>query len=429
MISNLHKSRLFQNTGIYILTSIISAAIPFLLLPILTRYLSPEDYGIATMFSVLITLVSPFIGVNVNGAISRQYYEREQVDIWSYVGNCFYILLTSTILFGTIFFMLADTVSKITSFPTSMFWIVIVYSFSYFINSILLSIWQVQKLPLLYGGFQIAQTLLNLILSLIFITTFKFGWQGRVYGQFVAVVIFSALSLITLIRNKWIKFDFNIYYIKNALYFGIPLIPHALSGIIMSTTDRLMIANMVGLSATGIYTVGYQVGSIINLFAVSFNNAYVPWLYEKLKKDNYSTKVKIVKFTYLYFVLIIIGAIVLGLTALLFLKYVLGKSFIDSSFYVIWIALGYAFQGMYFMVVNYIFYGKKTTKLAWITFISAIINIVLNYFFIRKFGAIGAAQATSLVYLLKFMLVWYFASKVHEMPWKLSKAKANFNNK
>lgn len=117
-------------------------------------------------------------------------------------------------------------------------------------------------------------------------------------------------------------------------------------------TDRLFISNMVGLAATGIYTVGYQIGSIINVLATSFNNAYVPWLYEKLKENNKGTKVKIVKFTYIYFIIISIMAIGLGVLAPYALRGFLGKSFEGSSIYVVWIAMGYAFQGMYLMVVN-----------------------------------------------------------------------------
>jgi O-antigen/teichoic acid export membrane protein len=186
-------------------------------------------------------------------------------------------------------------------------------------------------------------------------------------------------------------------------------------------TDRLFIANMIGLPATGVYTVGYQVGSIINLLAMSFNNAYVPWLYQRLKNNSNSTKIKIVKFTYLYFFAIITLAILLAFLAPPILKILLGKSFNESSIYVSWIAMGYAFNGMYLMVVNYIFYSEKTKILAYITFSAALINILLNYLFIKAFGAIGAAQATTIVFAIKFFLVWFFSSKVQPMPWNLKK--------
>jgi len=86
---------------------------------------------------------------------------------------------------------------------------------------------------------------------------------------------------------------------------------------------------------------------------------------------------------------------------IIFCQAFVSQNFYSAYKYVLWIALGYAFQGMYFMVVNYIFYGKKTYILAWVTFTSAGINIVLNYFFI------------------KFILVWILSSKAYKMPWNI----------
>jgi len=77
------------------------------------------------------------------------------------------------------------------------------------------------------------------------------------------------------------------------------------------------------------------------------------------------------------------------------------------------------------MVVNYIFYVKKTYILAWVTFFSAGINIILNYFFIKANGAIGAAQATTITFFVQFIIVWILSAKVYKMPWNLFKYKVD----
>lgn len=423
MLKSLFKNSLFRSTGIYTITSIINSAIPFLLLPVLTRYLTPEDYGLVSMFALLITFVSPFTGLSINGAISRQYYNENEIDIREYIYNSLLVLIVSTILVGIIFYTFSERISDLASFPSKYLWTVIVYSFSQFLVSIVLSLWQVQKKALFYGMFINAKTLLNVILSIVLVVGLNFGWRGRIYGQTIALVIFAVLSIIILFKNRWVTISFNKSYIKNSLEFGVPLIPHALSGSIISMTDRFFITSMIGLAATGVYTVGYQVGSIVNILAISFNNAYVPWLYERLKKNENTTKTKIVKFTYVYFVIIVLIAISLGIIAPYALKVFLGKSFNESSIYVIWVALGYAFNGMYLMVVNYIFYAQKTKYLAIVTFLTAVINIILNYFFIRENGAIGAAQATTITFSIKFLVVWILSNKVQKMPWNLFNTK------
>ena len=137
---------------------------------------------------------------------------------------------------------------------------------------------------------------------------------------------------------------------------------------------------------------------IISLLAHSFNLTWSPFLFEKLKVNNYPSKVKVVKFTYLYDGGIILLVLVLSFIAPYFLKFFVSQYFYSAYKYVLWIVLGYAFQGMYFMVVNYIFYVKKTYILACITFLSAGVNFVLNYFFIKANGAIGAAQVTTITF-------------------------------
>lgn len=417
MFKKITQNSLFKNTGIYTLTNIINASISFLLMPILTRYLTPEDYGTIAMFSLITSVVSPLIGLSVNGAVSRKYYDFEDVNLSEYVFNCILLILTNSLIIALVFYFFSEQISKIMFFPAWSLWMAIILVLSQNIVNILLSIWQVQKKALWYGVFNNLNTLANIILSIVFVVFLGLNWQGRIYGQVVAYFIFALIAIVILLRNKYVKMSYNNHYIKHALSFGVPLIPHALSGTIISMTDRFFITNMVGLAATGVYTVGYQVGSIINLLASSFNNAYIPWLYESLKKDEYSTKVKIVKFTYLYFIGILVIAVCLGFFAPIFLKFFLGKSFNESSIFVIWVALGYAFQGMYLMVVNYIFYEQKTSLLAMVTFITAILNIILNYFFIKEFGAVGAAQATTIVYAIKFVMVWILSAKVHKMPW------------
>ena len=71
MIKQIINSSLFHSVGIYTITSGINAAIPFSIMPILTRYLTPSDYGTVAMFGVLLSFVAPFTGLSINGAIAK----------------------------------------------------------------------------------------------------------------------------------------------------------------------------------------------------------------------------------------------------------------------------------------------------------------------------------------------------------------------
>ncbi|MBA7527264.1 hypothetical protein ES705_19440 [subsurface metagenome] len=417
-LSYIFNHKLFKNSLVYTSTNVINNAIPFFLLPIMTRYLTPSDYGVVATFNVLSAVMVVFVGLSMHGAINVNYFKLEKEELREYIGNVFSILFSSFLLVFAVVYILKSNFSVLTKFPENWILYIVVIALFQSIFAITLGLWQVEQKSLPYGLFQISRTILNVSLSVVFVVLLCWGWQGRILGVIITSVIFGLLSIFVIYKRKYIKFSFNKRYVKDALLFGIPLIPHALGGWIITGIDRIFINSMVGVAPTGIYTVGYQVGMIIGLLANSFNLAWSPFLFEKLKENNYLTKVKIVKFTYLYNAGIIIVALALSFFAPYFLKFFVSRNFYFAYKYVLWIALGYAFQGMYLMVVNYIFYVKKTYILAWVTFSSAGINVVLNYFFIKANGAIGAAQATTITFFTQFIMVWILSAKVYRMPWR-----------
>ena len=101
----------------------------------------------------------------------------------------------------------------------------------------------------------------------------------------------------------------------------------------------------------------------------------------------------------------------------------LPESYQDSIKYIFWISLAYAFNGMYYMVVNYIFYVKKTSLLSITTIIMSIFHVILSFILIQYFDAMGAAYATFISFLLTFLIVWRLSAKVYEMPWMLWRLK------
>lgn len=420
-IKKILKTTLFKTATIYAGTNILNSAIPFLLLPILTRYLLAEDYGIVSMFGVLVSVLSSLVGVNTHGAIARTYYDKTKEELKDYISSTLMILLFSVSFISIIFLIGGQYIATLVSLPTIMLWVALIIALAQFISRVMQVLWQVQKQAIQYGIFNFSNSTSNVLLSILFVVGLGLSWQGRIYAQLIAGVVSLTVAVFFLVKNQWIGKKVYRVDFSDALMFGAPLIPHTIGAIVITMVDRFFITNYSGIAETGIYTVGYQIGTIINILALSFNLAYAPWLYEKLKLNSFKIKKQIVKFTYVYFVVIIIFALGLTVASNLFLSYFVGDQFSNSSIYVGWIALGYAFHGMYFMVVNYIFYAKKTKYIGIVMTILASLNIMLNFFLVPNFGALGAAYATTLVYLLEFVVMWIIASKIYPMPWNLFK--------
>lgn len=410
---------LIKSTGSYTLFNVLEKAVPFLLLPVLTRFLSTEDYGIISMFSVMVGIVTPIMSLGMQAAILRNFFKKQNTDFEfpSYVFNVLVISVVISFSVGIIFDIFSNFIAGISSFPKQWLFAILIVSFGQFINSVLLSVWQAKFRAISYGVFKVLLSITNLGISVILIVWLGYHWEGRIIGYLTAVSLFGLLALYFLYSNNYVKFEIRKDYIKHALKFGIPLVPHMIGNYLINMIDRFFITNMVSLSETGIYTVGYQIGMIIGVLADAFNKAWNPWLYKQLNKESLSEKTKVVKITYVGMLILIILAISLSLIAPWFLNFFVGENFAGSSKFVFWIALGFAFKGMYSITNGYIFYIEKTIHIATITFFAALINIVLNYYLIITLKTIGAAIATTITYLVQFIFTWLLAAHLYDMPW------------
>lgn len=294
----------------------------------------------------------------------------------------------------------------------------VVFSVFQKIFEIPLALWRVQHRALKYGIYRILKTIVEIGLSLLIVLAITQSWQGRVTAQIIASVLFGTFALYYLLRLADWKLKATKIEFTTLIRYGTPLIPHELGAFIIAYSDRLFIINMVGAEGTGLYSVGYQIGMAIGLIQNSFNQAWTPWFFETLLKNQLSDKLTIVKIIYAYFVamLLLVGGLVLCLP--LIFKFI-GKEFAEASQFVFFIGLGFAFNGMYKIVVNFLFFVKRTYIIGFITVFIALLNATLNYFFIQRFGVIGAAYSSTLAFVFQFIITWIVCVRVYDMPWSL----------
>jgi len=398
---------------------VINALIPFLLLPVLSRHLSPADYGIVAMFSITLSMVHLITGMSTRGAIARQYFDRDEIDFPEYVGNCFIILTGSTLIVSIILFLFHRMLISLLGIPLPVLYAVIFVASANFIITIYLTILQVQQKAISFGIIQFSQAALLSVLSLYFVVGLQQNYWGRIWAQVIMSGGLALVSMIFLIRGKWIRWHYNRDYLLDALKFGAPLVPHQIGGFLMTATGRYLLTHMVGIESTGLYSVGAQIGSVIDSAAIMFNYAYQPWLFGKLKSNQIADKYNIVKLTYAYnvFILVVVGG--LALFTPWIANVFIGPQFHGSSPFIFWVALAGAFHGMYFMVTNYVFFAKRTAILAWVTLISGILNVGISFLLVKQNGAIGVAQGMAIAQCCAFVFTWIWSARVYPMPWSL----------
>ncbi len=407
--------KVLKDSIIYLTTSSINRLIPFLLLPIMTKYLLPEEYGLLSVYMLFITLFTAFIGMNMHLNISKNFFQVSKDKMAIIVGNIFILLL---ITFGIYFFaVLFLAPNHIFSIPFKWFLFIPIISLLMMVNVINKTILRNEGKALLFGGFEISHSVINMGATLILLIICGFGWYAQVYGLLLSYAIFFIVGLVYIKKHNYIVLKYDKAVFRNLLKVSLPLIPHVLGGVLLTMSDRIFIEKMIDIETVAIYSVGYTFGMIVLLFSQSFIKAWNPWFYKKLASPSDKNKRLVVKYSYLY----IIGILVLSLFVAFFGSYILpyfvDKAYYEAASYIFWISIGYAMFGMYQIFFPYLVHIEKTSFLAISTTIAAISNLILNYLCINSFGAIGAAYATFLSYFIMFLLVSVYTQRHYKMPW------------
>ncbi|MDO8775999.1 MAG: oligosaccharide flippase family protein [Burkholderiaceae bacterium] len=419
MYKRLIASSLFSGSAVYLFSNILTAAIPFALLPILTRYLTPAEYGQVAIFQTLVAGLAAFVGLNVSGAANRKYYDSDftNEELKYFIGNCFLILAVTTVIVFLVALVFKESLSQWLALDIRWLLFAVIVSSATFVISMRMGQWQVKKQAKKFGVFQVSQSLLNMLLSLLVVVYFLQGAAGRI-GVLIAIpMVFAGIALLLLFKDGLLGFAWRPVYLREILSFGVPLVPHAAGLFLLSSVDRFVINAELGLEQVGVYMVAVQLVSAMGLVFDAINNAYVPWLFERLKRDQAEEKKQIVKMTYVY-CLALLGVAALGfIIGPTLLIWIAGEKYSAAAEVIGWLALGQAFNGMYLMVTNYIFYSKRTGFLSVATITSGLVNVGLLILLISLIGLKGAAIAFAISMALKFLLTWFVAQLRHPMPW------------
>ncbi len=416
---NTGSNKLLSGSATYLVSNVANAAIPFALLPVLTRYMNPGEYGQVAMYQTLFAALAAIIGISVHGAAGVKYYDHDITpnELAQFIGACFQILCATTIIaFLACLAVLNPLAASLGLRPEWVLWTVIASSAG-FIIQMRLGQWQVRGEAVKYGTLQTFQSLANAALSLILVVMLMQGAAGRIDAQNWVLIASALLATYLLARDKLIVWSWRPEYIREALRFGVPLIPHVAGIFLLSAVDRLVINSKLGVAQAGIYMVAVQLTMVMSLVFSAVNNAYAPWLYERLKRNNTDEKQQIVRWTYLYFVVVLALAGLAFIIGPLAVTLIAGEQYRAAGKVIGWLALGQAFGGMYLMVTNYIFYSKRTGMLATTTIASGLFNLMLLFFLISRSGIVGAAMAFALSNGLRFLATWVVAQMCHPMPW------------
>lgn len=413
--------RILKNALVYMGGSMANQAVALLVLPVLTKYLTPEDYGSVALFTAFVGFAGPVVGMSMKSHIARNFFKvaRERMaDIsWN-------TLVAVTANFAA---LLALCVGVSLLFPAgvrgvvglSTLWVAagLLTAWAQSVSGHLTTFLRVQGRPLPYASFEFLFAGFNLGLSLFLVIAWGWGWQGRTAGFAVSATSAAVVALVALRRMGYATGSAERGLQRHLYRICLPLVPHALAGQVTTLSSRFFLNAIVNRQAVGLYSVGYTFGSLVNMPVDAFNNAWTPWIYKRLAARDARSDREIARVTLLVYGGIAALWLAMALGAPLLLKVFTNARYHGASVFVGWVALAYALQGMYILLTPILVDEARTDALALISLTVAGVSLGLNWGLIHLYGAMGAAFTLVVCAAMRFVLVFAYAQRVRPLPW------------
>jgi len=409
------NKKLISNINGYILYTVISSVIPFLLMPILTRYLSPEQYGMITMFAVYTAIIGSIIGFSTLTAFIKIYYS-EKYKNRVYLSTSILISLLSSLVIFLLIYIAGHYL--VTLYEFKVWWLYTGIALVFFENviSVQTLLFRMESKVFKFGLFELSRILLRSVITIFFVIYLNFGEDGPILSNLIAASIFVIISIYILYKNKSISFYPRYDYAKHALSFGVPLTPHVLFGTLSTTIDKIVIVAMISKAELGVYAIGFAIGGIIKALEGSIYMAYQPWFFKEMSKGVPSKK-EIKRSNLLIMIGLFISSFLVIIVSNNFLHYYVGSQFVRAVEIVPWIAIAFSINGAYTMANQIVLYKNKTGMISVITIFTVILGIFINYILIGQNGMVGAAQAMLLIISIRAIIMLVYSNKLYCMEW------------
>jgi O-antigen/teichoic acid export membrane protein len=401
-----YNSPALKTMGIYTVTNFFGKGLSFLLLPLFTnpKYLSPADNGLLSLFSQGIIFVTPFINLGVLQSASADYFKLDKKNFKDFCTTGFAMAVVMAMFSFFIFFLFRNFLFQGFSFPALFIWAIPLAAFLTFCYELVMLLIRNRHEAPIYMKVNMIRISTELGLAVIFIVLFALGWWGRVASVLIAAGCVAVYAIYFLIKNDYLSGSVKKEIIYAELKYSIPIITLQLSIFCLFSSDSFLLAGITKNNAeVGIYGMACVFGTIILTLAGALIQYMVPKINKALSAADVDyTDIR--KQFKMY-----IGIMTFTFILLLFCVPVIYHLFINNNYwpgigYYYLLSSGYFFWTITIFLYTFLLYYKQKKKLFTLAFISIILSLISNYFFIKSMGSLGASISVCCCYFVILVL-------------------------
>ena len=425
----------FRHAGNYLSAGVVNGILAALSLAVFSRLLSPAEYGAYSIFVSIVSVFSIILELNFRGAVNRYYLEYTN-DFAGFLKTALWFILAFAALCILMLAIFREPLAAIFKIAPALFVIGVVCAGLQVPWKINWKLWVAQEESAKYAKLSILRNSLVFVIgtSWIYLLARKVGVEeignpacvapvgmgkgaegdqgllcGRHFGYvyaYLSVVAVFAVGLVIRLARLARKGRFSSGHLKYALWFGVPLMPHALSNVVLSFFDRIIINQLENQHTTGLYSFAYNIAMVMGMVVVATNQAWLP-AFTNLRREGRYEAIEQLAATYSRYVYALAFLFVLFAQEI---ATVLGDPrYFDALPLIPVIVFGYVAVFLYTLYANHSFYLRRTWLVSLATVVAGVVNVVSNYMLIPVYGYQAAAWTTTASYFLLFALHYLFA--------------------
>jgi O-antigen/teichoic acid export membrane protein len=418
--------RLFADTAIYGISTILGRFLNFLLVPFYTNVLMPGEYGIVAYVYSLIAFVNVLYAYGMESAYFKYSSTLEAGTARENFTTPFVSLLVTSLVFSGIMWLEAPVLARLIDLPASGSIVVTYTAWILFFDTVALvpfASLRMEGKSKLFAVLKFTNIAINVAANLILLLVYHAGVEGIFLSGLIASATTAAMLVPTVVRHFTPHFSARLY--RELLRFGLPYIPAGLAAMMIQVVDRPILKVLTNTDTVGVYQANYRLGIFMMLMVSMFDYAWRPFFLTNASDPGAK---QLFARVLTYFVLAM-AAVFLVLSFFLpdlvqwriFGRHIIAPEYWGGIAIIPVVLLAYVFLGVYNNLMAGIYIEKKTSYLPAITMAGAVTNVVANLALIPVIGMMGAAVATFLSYAVMAIILYFVVQRIYPVAYELER--------
>jgi O-antigen/teichoic acid export membrane protein len=422
------RDKQIKNSFIYIVAHIVTNFLPVVTLPIFTRILTAQEYGVYALAGIYAVLFSGIVNFGMTISYERNFFQyssdRESAEL---LYSTLVFVLTTFFLSTVFTYLFQRPVAKLfigsEKFAPLLCWV--------FLSTVMMSFKQYfliyfknKERARDFVFYTLDESIISVVFSLIFVVYFRTGIVGLAWGQCLASFIILALLVARFFRVMPVCFNFHI--LKDSFRISLPLTPRIFMGVISTHFNKYALSLLNNLGGVGLFSIAQRIANVGYVFMTTLQNVFNPHIYKIMFSDDPLSGEKIGKYLTPFIYLSILICMGISLFSEEIVTIFTGPSFHGASSMVTILSMFYGF--LFFGKINgtQLIYKKKTFVTSGITIFDMIVGALISIVLIKAFGVVGAAWATFFGGVITGVVTFIFAQRYFYVKWEKVKVAVIF---